>query len=477
MPDLTAFVSSEEVEEALRQSVAGFAEVDVDRITISMDLPRRRLSTVDYGIVALKLGTIWCGLASTANGEESRLLQALNPSVLVRYSIAADEEGFNSIIGLMRRITQDSLKDSLNGELAKTGSDMKVVSVASIVAAEVNLLYPPTTTEEDDEFPTELHLIIGGSIIGTLLLCSVAIIIVVCYWRRTQSTHAAYKAKESSGACATDGSSAVSGVARGPSVDSFSHPAPTHWKHQDLTVDFFSREEATALEKEGIQKMFDATFKAVSTRDRTSRMPKRLKVYNVQRVENARLWRRYCEVIDRTQEKRDRICSRLDQSRGGEVKTVDSSAALPGTVNPAINEVFLWHGTSAQKVFSISQGGFDLHMAGSVAGSLYGKGVYCAECSSKSDEYSIEDDASRAQGPHKELHCMCLCRVVLGEVLTLTTGGEAVHKTIESAIHSQAYDSVMGDREASVGTYREFVVYEETRVYPEYIVLYRREYD
>merc|ERR1712050_230984 len=39
---------------------------------------------------------------------------------------------------------------------------------------------------------------------------------------------------------------------------------------------------------------------------------------------------------------------------------------------------------------------------------------------------------------------------------------------------SGACDSTMGDREKSVGTYREFVVYEKDQVYPEYCVLYER---
>jgi len=34
---------------------------------------------------------------------------------------------------------------------------------------------------------------------------------------------------------------------------------------------------------------------------------------------------------------------------------------------------------------------------------------------------------------------------------------------------------VLGDRKASVGTYREFVVYGDDQVYPEYLVLYSRE--
>ena len=45
---------------------------------------------------------------------------------------------------------------------------------------------------------------------------------------------------------------------------------------------------------------------------------------------------------------------------------------------------------------------------------------------------------------------------------------------IEQALKSGSYDAVLGDREASVGTYREYVVFEEDLIYPEYVVLYKR---
>ena len=44
---------------------------------------------------------------------------------------------------------------------------------------------------------------------------------------------------------------------------------------------------------------------------------------------------------------------------------------------------------------------------------------------------------------------------------------------VESAL-SAGYDSILGDRERAVGTYREFVVFNNSACYPEYIVLYRR---
>ena len=50
------------------------------------------------------------------------------------------------------------------------------------------------------------------------------------------------------------------------------------------------------------------------------------------------------------------------------------------------------------------------------------------------------------------------------------------HKAIDAALESGRYDAVLGDREAAVGTYREFVIFEEDLIYPEYVVLYTRRY-
>jgi hypothetical protein len=58
----------------------------------------------------------------------------------------------------------------------------------------------------------------------------------------------------------------------------------------------------------------------------------------------------------------------------------------------------------------------------------------------------------------------------------MTQGGSNTHTMIEAAISCGSYDSVLGDREASVGTYREFIFYQEGQVYPEYLVRYTRRF-
>jgi len=117
----------------------------------------------------------------------------------------------------------------------------------------------------------------------------------------------------------------------------------------------------------------------------------------------------------------------------------------------------------------IREAGFRLNNLSSAGPGLYGRGLYFAECSSKCDEYSKDLD-------HDGIYGLLLCRVVLGEVLQMTAGGEAAQKMISAAMESGLYDAVLGNREACVGTYREFVVYDERRVYPEFVVHYSRQY-
>lgn len=46
-----------------------------------------------------------------------------------------------------------------------------------------------------------------------------------------------------------------------------------------------------------------------------------------------------------------------------------------------------------------------------------------------------------------------------------------------SHARQNGYDCVIGDRESKVGTYREFVCFDERQMLPEYAVIYRRQYD
>lgn len=146
-----------------------------------------------------------------------------------------------------------------------------------------------------------------------------------------------------------------------------------------------------------------------------------------------------------------------------------------------LNEHYLFHGTTPEAAEGIAESGFRLNLAGTHAGTMFGKGAYFAERVSKADEYASSGSGIghalgfRGFSQKKDEFAILICRVCCGKVF------RALRATDQSEfvplIEQGAIDGVLGDREASVGTYREFVVFKEAQIYPEYRVLYRRKYD
>ena len=100
---------------------------------------------------------------------------------------------------------------------------------------------------------------------------------------------------------------------------------------------------------------------------------------------------------------------------------------------------------------------------------MFGKGAYFAEESTKSDEYTTPESVKI--GLSFETHySMLLCRVCLGEAYRIEDFDERAERHV---LHTDTYDSLLGDREATRGTFREFIVYEEGQVYPEYVITYK----
>merc|ERR1719356_2354312 len=131
---------------------------------------------------------------------------------------------------------------------------------------------------------------------------------------------------------------------------------------------------------------------------------------------------------------------------------------------PEVNEVFLFHGTKEEAAHKITTGNVRINLAGSNAGTLYGRGVYLAENCTKADEYTR---------PVSGVRHMLVCRVVLGRVWYSDTK-DANPRECENACLRGKYHSILGDRKKCRGTFREFVVFDEEQVYPIYILEYKR---
>jgi hypothetical protein len=144
----------------------------------------------------------------------------------------------------------------------------------------------------------------------------------------------------------------------------------------------------------------------------------------------------------------------------------DSHPQVFESLDASINELYLWHGTNVRAALSIAQDDFRIDLAGSGAGTMYGCGAYCAESSTKADEYAKDEP----NGYYKGVYALLLCRAVMGKMYYTTQRDTSAGDKVASG----NYDSTLGDRTKHTGTFREFVLYNADQLYPEYIVLYSR---
>merc|ERR1712072_1040318 len=138
-------------------------------------------------------------------------------------------------------------------------------------------------------------------------------------------------------------------------------------------------------------------------------------------------------------------------------------------IDPKINEYYLFHGTSPTAAQAITDSAFRIDLAGTNAGTLYGRGVYFGEACIKADEYGegAGDDTDEAS-----LQPILVCRTLLGRV-QYTHDVYPNTQDLVGNVTGGRFDSVLGDREKCRGTYREFIMYDNAKIYPEFIVWYR----
>mmetsp|Transcript_56974 Transcript_56974/g.166833 ORF Transcript_56974/g.166833 Transcript_56974/m.166833 type:complete len:436 (-) Transcript_56974:121-1428(-) len=262
---------------------------------------------------------------------------------------------------------------------------------------------------------------------------------------------------------------------------------PAEW---DVVLELAGADGARLLKKaeetdgsvlQRVQLLVDFTYtgwggygKRTRTRDRgKERVAQKLKVMSVVRVQNAESYVNYRAKRKKIE---DVMRGKTDVATGEfwDVKTAHVSLAGAGgsgtPVDPLINEHYLWHGTDAAGADAITDSFFDLKRAGSKYGALFGPGIYLAESCMKADEY--------AQADGRGWHPLLLCRAALGRVNYCDAKepaklGAQLEASCKPGGH---FDSVLGDREKVVKTFREFIVFDSHQVYPEFIVWYSRIY-
>jgi len=243
-----------------------------------------------------------------------------------------------------------------------------------------------------------------------------------------------------------------------------------------LAYNMFCTETLSPAELGNFQKLFDTSFRKKFTRDRKDgAVPDRLLITRGHRCQNVQNWVQYSRM-------RWQIRQELKAEKGlaRSIDNLKTAGIFPGQgleaalfqdkykLDVDAHEEFLFHGTNDSAAESITKGDFLVNLAGSHAGTLYGKGVYLAESVSKSDEYTKEN----ARGER----CILVCRATLGYVNYTDQVSPNVDALVDSCVNGP-YHCVLGDREKCRGTYREIIVYEEDQVYPEYVIWYKRVYE
>lgn len=251
-------------------------------------------------------------------------------------------------------------------------------------------------------------------------------------------------------------------------------PFPDYW--ENAGGQFNKLIELNAASINEFQALFNKTHLGKWTRDRTKhnptnpKVPTGFQVVSVRRSENSHCWREYgcrrAEVILRAHEAEGEALRLYD-----DVKSMTAWREVAGAkadrVARECNEWYLFHGTHHETAKKIMETDFRVGCAGSNTGSLYGKGLYFAESVTKADEYAKADTNG--------LFTMLVCRVIGGQVRYTDELEPDPEDLVQSCI-SGKYDCVLGDRETTRGTYREFVLFDSQDVYAEYEVQYRRVY-
>ncbi|XP_053399094.1 protein mono-ADP-ribosyltransferase PARP14-like isoform X2 [Mercenaria mercenaria] len=203
-----------------------------------------------------------------------------------------------------------------------------------------------------------------------------------------------------------------------------------------------------------------------------------IQIKKVERIENCELFEKYAlkrqEMFH--QASKQGAFAPLQNVKGssGKIMTTDNipkDSALARDIHPEINEHYMFHGTVESVADTIIKQGLDCRLGGAAA--MFGQGVYAAESSTKSDQYA--DPISNRTSSEKKMFLirMCLGKMYVEKSAKTFARAPCMHCCMDkcSCKDNSFFDSVVGD---GGWNFREFVVYDRTQVYPEYLITYVR---
>ena len=244
---------------------------------------------------------------------------------------------------------------------------------------------------------------------------------------------------------------------------------PVYWHPRDHPGDT-QVVDVTETLRGPMQELMDGTCNtAMLGKGKDQKQPgaySELKVRRVDRVQNVGLWLKYRLQYQELLKHRHRPTeTQLDPSRPETqprpVATLRHGLTKEHQLDHAVNECYLFHGTTAETSKKIIANGFEERLA-QLTG-MYGAGAYFAEESSKSDQYTMAQDG---------VHFMFVARVLLGAQVFETSKSCSQRRILDEVpgLPGVRYSSLLGLH----GKLREFVVYDGQQAYPEFLVHYER---
>jgi serine/threonine protein kinase len=228
-----------------------------------------------------------------------------------------------------------------------------------------------------------------------------------------------------------------------------------HLKHGPRQVD------VTDEMKAKIQRLLDATCNSATLgRGQDQRAHQRytkLVVAKVKRIESPVVWRVYAA-------KREAMRAALFKSNTVRNLAVKTAAPwMHAELDAAVNEKYVWHGTKPDLLDIIESQGFD-ERVGALTG-MFGAGVYFADMCSKSDQYCTPN--------RHQSFFLFLSRAMFGAVHNTQVPMQQTRRPpIMPSIPGRPHDSIV--YVPGRPHYSEYIVYDKTQAYPEFLVEYKR---
>jgi hypothetical protein len=232
---------------------------------------------------------------------------------------------------------------------------------------------------------------------------------------------------------------------------------PLYWSCAS-TASPFSEHNVTSEMRSRMQGMVDQSCTVFGVgRDLKTRWPPYtgLRVKSVLRIENSALWSLYS--AQRTFVRQN---SQHAAKKPVRVACYDNWMRENALWSDC-NELYLFHGTESAAVPLIKKQGFETRLP-KKSGRMLGDGVYFAENASKSDQYGV---------PTGQTFYLFVARVCLGAAYMTVSPQSDLKRPPETSAGGRLFDSLLYD---SGNKHREFVVYDRTACYPEFLIEYER---